>query len=347
MPDVTYLDPPNDPEQPLELGAFEPIEFTCARPLLALYIDQGGATPEVAYYDGAFVGPYAALSEVDGLDVTVLRSGGWLAPPLLRPRLEVPVVPLPADGQAMGTIYEIDFTAQTPQTLGAAGAYTIDGKTWYAKAPNASQFGSNLVSEVTASGLSIRETVGGTGNHNAGNGGSVALLARHLFMPLAQLPLFNPNAPLMVRFKCFGGVTGGNSSCPVVGLASTTDDGVAMTAAHRVWDHLVDGYAYNASLKRGIANPSGALVPGGTIDYRTYEVGIYQPLEGYEVGVYRAAWSGTFSIAGTMRLNAAVVPWEMPSARPNVGIFLGFDGQSNLTPCGISHLQLSQPKVVL
>jgi hypothetical protein len=88
MTDVVYTDTPNDPLVPLALGALEPINFTCQKPLQYLVVEQGDIL-ETAYMDGAFTASYAGSSTISGdkKTVTVLRTGGWFAPPLLRPRM--------------------------------------------------------------------------------------------------------------------------------------------------------------------------------------------------------------------------------------------------------------------
>lgn len=82
--DVTYLD---NPANPLTLGPLEPISFTCRKPLSYLVVEQGDIL-ETAYMDGAFTPRYAGSSTISGdkQSVTVLRTGGWFAPPLMRPR---------------------------------------------------------------------------------------------------------------------------------------------------------------------------------------------------------------------------------------------------------------------
>lgn len=93
MADVTYLD---DPQQPLAGGPLEPIGFTCIKALSYLAVEQGDII-ETAFMDGAFTPRYAGSSTIsnDLKTVTVLRTGGWLAPPLMRPRFGT-VVQTPA-----------------------------------------------------------------------------------------------------------------------------------------------------------------------------------------------------------------------------------------------------------
>ncbi len=134
MPNVIYEETPNDPLVPLAQGPLEPIEFTCTRALQTLFVDQGGAAPEVAYFDGAFVGPYAASSiSEDGLSVSAFREGGWITPPKLYPRL-VPVPPVPMLLPALQPLayapraaWALDLTTGSIATDRTGNGYTLNG----------------------------------------------------------------------------------------------------------------------------------------------------------------------------------------------------------------------------
>lgn len=100
---------------------------------------------------------------------------------------------------AFSTLYEVDFRTLPNQSLAAAGSHIIDGKTWWLKG--------------TLGDAGVAEVVNGQGLHltwpfaapfptnytmwRAGYS-SFSQIARTFLLPMANLPGYNPKAPLAI-----------------------------------------------------------------------------------------------------------------------------------------------------
>jgi hypothetical protein len=334
-----------------------PITGTAANTIgLVITLNYGGVIYEVVYELGAFTPLYSAGSTVNlGTGAySIVRAGGF--PPGVTVHAIgctpcPPCPPPPSSGQSFGVIYKVDFTALPNQVLGAAGAYTIDGKTWYAKNPNAGPFGADVRTEVVnGSGLGIWQTNVGTGNHWPT--GNVPLDLRHLFCPLAQFTAlgYNPAAPLIVRWHMTDGV--GNQSCVVFGLCDSTNDGVGQTAALRVSDFVIIGLDPTDANRTTISTQQGqsnrrAMVPA-MVGAGTREIGIYRLFANYEVALSKAAgsWTGTLGDPNTQIPDASTAPviFFVPT-RTNPGLIMGISGQTDASHMFVTHLELSQPRI--
>ena len=175
---VSWIDTPG---VPLDTPA-EAIDFTVGGDVPALSVSFGpNRIEERAYRDGVFLYPYLASTR-EGTTYTLRRSGGWPSTPTVY--IDEEDGP-PAGGQAWGGIYTLDLAAQPSQNLNAGGAHVIDGLTWWAK-------NDQSTSDVQlVEGEGINWTGGSTG----------IPIARILCLPLANVPGFNPNAPVQVWFN--------------------------------------------------------------------------------------------------------------------------------------------------
>jgi hypothetical protein len=87
--DFTWVETPNDPEAPLPDGRMTPLQFQCDKDLDYIMVDAGAQAEECAYRAGAFRGPYAAHSSIDGSrNVVLFREDGWPVPPKVIPRVQ-------------------------------------------------------------------------------------------------------------------------------------------------------------------------------------------------------------------------------------------------------------------
>lgn len=179
---VTWPIPPNSTIDPRT----RPIPFQAERDVTAVSVSFGNRRAEErAYRDGAFVWPYLRSTRAGNLFTLVRDDGdaGWPADPKPFVDEEPPPPLLPTGGQSYGAIYELDFTAQPTQNLNIApGSAVIDGLTWWAK----NALGQATMSIVNGSGLEWW-------SHDPS-----PPVARLLGLPLANVPNFNPSAPVQI-----------------------------------------------------------------------------------------------------------------------------------------------------
>lgn len=332
---------------PGKLLRYEPLDFdvTTSVTEVTISIEYASGAWDMVYQDGRFAAKFAGSSVVGSHFTIVPPRGGW--PEMYYARVkEIATV---SGGQALGVIYEVDFTALASQSL-PQGALTVDGKVWYAKAPSVGPFGSNIVTSlVHGQGLVFDQTNGSTGNHL--NSGAVSWDYRHLFMPLAQLADYNPLAPLLVRFHGSNGP--GGSMGLVGGLCSSTNDGVALAGTDRQYDYLITGMgsasssSYVPGEKRGINPPVSSFPAAGSPQLSLREAGVYRFMGRFETGSWgpENSWSGAFTAVDNLILATVggLPPVQIP-ARPNTGVVFGVDGQTEVGPCVVTHMQILQPK---
>jgi hypothetical protein len=134
----------------------------------------------------------------------------------------------------MAVLYQVDFTTLPNQTIGAAGSYTVDGKTVWAKgtlAPAGSVLQTNI-----KNGLGLHyEVLSGSGSLSIGTSGE--LLQRHFFWPLSQFSGWTSGKAYMVRFRMSATIP--QNVNPYFGLVDSTSDAVNLQAAQRAGDLLV------------------------------------------------------------------------------------------------------------
>jgi hypothetical protein len=253
----------------------------------------------------------------------------------------------PLGGQTMGTIYEVDFTSLPDQSLTAPGSYTIDGLTWWAKVALTGQpFGQAQENKVVAgSGLMLRSTQS-QGTRTGTNGD---LAYRHLFLPFANVPGYNAEAPLLMRWHTSLSAGYSNEHQMAVGLCSTTSDATRLLAAARQYDHFM--WFANANgwqSKRGISSGTSPNFPVSNVGNR--EAGIFRFLGDATTEVIASAgnsWAGSFLADTNTLKTGSTLPVLLPAKRPNPGVFVALEGQVDTTPIYLTHLQILQPKVAL
>jgi hypothetical protein len=342
--DVVYTDPPDDPSQPLVLGALEPIGFTCVRALDWLMVDMGAGYEECAFREGAFRGPYAAHSSISGdlLTGTVLREGGWLAPPKLIPQVVPAPVIIPPTGRPLDLIYQVDLTALASQSTPAVGSYTVDGLTWWLKGQfTGLPFGTvNNAALISGNGLRL------SGDYGTLAPGAVDDPFLRWWLPLANIPNCNPAAPIIVRARMV--CSNPSDSGGFIGLISTTSDGVKVLAAQRATE-IYCGPPFSSG-------PGQMRVKGGTATEATVSsrgvvlanqgvsfMGVSQMQPGF-ADVGSQVWGGTFpAITGFVPQSTS--PQFASGARSNPGIIFAMtcNGGSTKTT-DLTHLSIYQPK---
>lgn len=309
------------------LDNLEAVVATRAR----LAADLGGSVeaPTVAKLQGRNV---AALAPNDGDRLTWVAANNRWEP---RP-------PPSLGGQPMGAIYTADFTSLPGQGSFSNGAISVDGLTWYAKGD---------LSGLPAGALMQCDLTAGQGlrfqcSNGAGivlQSGAVAYPHRHLTLPLANVPGFNPLAPVIVSFRGVQSSWGANSFGLVCGIVNTTNDGTSLAAADRQYDDLIVTYEEVWEYKRGTAAPTFSLSSMDS-DSNNRAGAIYQFMGSTSLEVQDPVnWTGSFSAFDGWRVNS-IAPF-VSSARSNPHVLLGMRGQVATNSVYFTHLQILQPKV--
>jgi hypothetical protein len=341
---VAFVDTPGVP-----LSAPDaPVRFTATEPVPALSVRFGsGRVEERVYRDGAFVFPYATSTKV-GNTYTVRRTGGWPTTPTVYIDELAPPPTIPIGGQPMGAVYTVDFRTLPSQTLTAPGAYTIDGLTWWAKVALTGQPYGQHQANVLTNGLGL-----GLASLYAGGtriDSTPEVLYRHLFLPFANIPGYNPLAPMLLRWHVSQSALYNNEHQMVVGICSTTNDAVGLQAVDRQYDHFIVRYNGGGGhrQKRGTAGLTTAIYFTDT-NNGNREYGIYRYLGEYGMEVSAPAgnsWAGDFiADINTLVVNTATLAAFGPKTRPNPGVFVAIEGQIDTTMLYLTHLQIMQPKV--
>jgi hypothetical protein len=128
-------------------------------------------------------------------------------------------------------LYDVDFAALPSQTIGAAGSYTIDGKTWWAKGAKSA----NHTESAVVNGVGLRFSVtGALGYQPTGDTPGGGFNTQLMFMPLAQLTGFSASSPtaLMFTFAATSAWPGTLSSIQL-GLIGAASNGAAFLSADR------------------------------------------------------------------------------------------------------------------
>lgn len=232
---VTFIDPPG----PLA-NTSEPIDFTTSYPVTSISIEYDprvGRGARETVYDGVaddntggdFAYVYRrSTRSVDGLTWRIQREGKW--PSELRIRVKE-ATPTSTSGLGYGTTYEVDLTAQDPLTMNAAGSYTIDGMTWWAKGP----FLNPGTTAAVEAGLGLGMKVPGALSFGLSwrGSGNVLYPERVFVLPLAQLPGYNPLAPVAVMASLAGRYSYGGEGIVFAGLVDAALSSAALTGPEK------------------------------------------------------------------------------------------------------------------
>lgn len=122
----------------------------------------------------------------------------------------------PTGGQAYGLLYAPDLSDEPTRTL-APGSHTIGGVTWWVKGIASGQTAGAL----HGTGLSIQSDFGVDNSDSANSN-------LRFFLPLANVPGFNPNAPVAIWARATGA-----SWYWHVGFMSAAASGSSITTAER------------------------------------------------------------------------------------------------------------------
>lgn len=284
---------------------------------------------EAAYRDGAFVGPYAALSTRTGSGPYIYnfrRNGGWPSRP--RPHVEEQVT-APVGGQAWGGIYAVDLTAQATQTISGAGSHTIDGLTWWSK--GGSPFNSGNFNElINGSGLRpAAAAFAHSGNYPY----------QSLWFPFLQLPLFNIDAPYAVAMRWSGSLD--SSHYVVGGLSSLPDNASNVLTGDRGCQNLI---SYDGSTPTHITQ--GALDNtnmGSSLGAVSGHVFYTAALSARVASTGRRTFSGAPLDPDVQNLPSSGVNNFVITPATNPGFWLTCNNTD--TVAYLTHLAVFQPKV--
>lgn len=269
----------------------EAIDFTSDRAITevrAVYDE------ELIYTTAGGFEPQFSLStkNAGATSFAVKRNGGWQRRVALYPEeTPVPPTPIPTGGQGWGSIYDVDLTAQSAQTFTAAGSYTIDGETWWAKGALSAGGASALVAS-TGLRLATGTTATVEWRTNSVFNGRVYAL------PLAQLSAYNPLAPLAViaRITSPSGWTGDGQLNACVGIGNVALSSASVTAAEKAATTTASMYDATAMwfIRNAQSNIVDSIVPAGTGLTNVSQV---------VQGVVRFATSRVYPLIGKFSLN--------------------------------------------
>lgn len=312
---------------------------------------------EVAYQLGAFTSLYSAGSTVNlGTGAySLVRQGGF--PPGVTVHAIgcapcPPCPPIPTSGQGWASIYDLDLTAQPSQALATAGAYTIAGKTWWAKGP----LGAGALNEqVSGSGLRLfAPATVGTIISWRGQPATGVPIQRCLCFALSQIPDFNPLAPYAVqwRFASAAALSGVDTRVPVGGILDVAASAAGVTTAEVNTAKSAEMYSGTTAwwIKHPYGGGSAINVPHtlGTV-YSSVVHGIvkfstnrYYPLMG--------AWTGAMGTPDNYTaFNEATVPPLLTAGLSNSPSFVftleKSSSDGNTLDVYLTHLRVLQPRV--
>jgi hypothetical protein len=232
----------------------------------------------------------------------------------------------------MALVYQADFRTLANQTIGAAGAYTIDGKTWWAKGQLTDGAGNTIISNVVnGSGIHFDVTAGG--GTTPLTSGANPQVWRHLWLPFSQFPEWSAGKAYMVRAR-FQKNGLGASSKPFVGVTSTTDDSVGLTAAQRPGEFLVapnpqSGTTADLSYKLGSGVATTATGRAGTILNNECVVAIYHFTPRFALIGSEFLASGMPTDPASWLAVQTVATADFDGLRSNPGVLLAQDSGNN------------------
>lgn len=302
-----------------------------------------GDISEVAYQSGSFTPLYIAGSTLNmGTGAySLVREGGFPSGVTI---LVVHDSPTPTGGQALGTIYAVDFRTLANQTMTAAGSYTIDGLTWWAKgALTGLPFGASMASSlVNGSGLRLSVISSSIAFPASGD-----YVYRNFVLPLANVPNFNALAPVYVRAK-FAYTFAGHQA--LVGLVDTTSNAADYLSANRpseAWTGIeTNSPIAQISKKYGTESLSSAAAGNGSQFFSDFFVCLYRPVTSFvELGSQVWDGSGAIPAVNNMRPQTTYPAYES-GTHANPCIMFALRSQTGVTTeVYMTHLSISQPKV--
>lgn len=259
---VVYVDPPG----PLA-NTTEPIDFTTTSLVTSISVEfnpQSGTGIRETVFDGteddgsggdfSFLYRTSSVSGTGPYTWTIRRTGRWPADFRLR-------VKEAAGGGSVpwGVLYRVDFRTLPAASFPTPGNYTIDGLTWWLKA-GSNNFGNDPGTvEIDARGLKI-------GYAAAASEFGTVNPVRRMLLPLANVPGYNPAAPVVFYTRTDGDLGGlcvcGVMDCAVDATIPTvqeyerrqsissagSDPSIDGARNHQIWNHT------------GVANATSPLI---------------------------------------------------------------------------------------
>lgn len=230
----------------------------------------------------------------------------------------------------MALLYAVDFRTLPSQTIGAAGAYVIDGKTWWVKGQltdGSTTLTSNLVN---GSGIHF-DVTSGLGTTPIGSGSALAW--RHFFLPLSSINGWSSTLSYMVRGR-FNKIGARSNSRPLLGVTSTTSDAVALTAVQRANEILVSPNPVDTTTtllyyKVGTASPTTATGRQGAISNNECVVGVYHYTPRFANFGSEHLVSGMPTDPATWLAVQGVGSADFNGLRSNPGVLLAVDSGNN------------------
>jgi hypothetical protein len=305
-----------------------------------------GLGVEVAFADLEFKPPYATSSTIDlGTgEYSLVRDGGWpvgAADPPVIVIVDPPPAPTPGPAE-WAEIYSVDFTALPTQSIAAAGAYTIDGLTWYAKGSlTGLPFGVTMTCAlVNGSGLGLACS-GGIGLNSA-----LTYAGRWFGIPLSAFPDLATNAPFIVRARFtstdFANATGW------IGLVDSTNDGAALLTAQRSRDRLAGNWRTGGTntdlytkISTGVEANLGVSLPLATAANSIY--GVYAVTPAQPIPIKQAAaGAGIPADPSTVVFPGSAATFGSPAtyANPMIAFMISTNGPNTVF---MTHLSIHQP----
>jgi hypothetical protein len=254
------------------------------------------------------------------------------------------------------TVYEADFRLMPTLSMQAAGSYSIDGKTWWAKGPAKTNTTWGVVNEI---GIQFAIPVSPPGPPNNGwrSNGNNAWAERVLVFPLAQLPGYNPLAPLALLWRATGLISAGAGEAAIsAGLADA-----ALTTASLTGPEVGSSMTINpidASNSYIQCSPNNNSVDSQWIMTMTTAAVPPTLLDSIEQGIIRFAPKRYFPLARRFTGALGGPNTANEFALSNTSLVRSGNGQSD-SPCflmvaqspfsgvrdvALTHLKVMQPK---
>jgi hypothetical protein len=345
---VAFIDTPGS----ILPSVSEPIDFTVTKTPVAISVSFGsGLTEERVYRDGAFLYPYLGSTQSGGgTTFSLVRTGGW--PRNIQVYVDEQTV-IPTAGQAFGAVYSVDLTAQPSQDMSAAGSYTIDGKTWWAKGALPAGCTNALVN-----GQGLRLAIDDTHYLTASWRSGLSYTGRTPCMSLAQLADFNPAAPYALewRFTSPYAPSNNNDQCHAAGVMSAVLSSANITNTEKDSSMTLLFWSRVAGSMYLLSPPSAGAVTltttYGSTNMGDSALGLYRINATRYVPMY-SQWTGALGTPDdTQAMADANVPIRSIASLSSAPAFVfalqkPFIGTGSAVDVYLTHLRVLQPKVVV
>lgn len=250
--------------------------------------------------------------------------------------------PIPLAAQPWGTVYQVDFTAQPSQSIGAGGAYVIDGRTWYAKGAKSASHSATDVVLGTGLRFTLTGPLGYLPNGDLPGGGFNTQI---LFCPFSQFSTYNPLSPVTVQMRCqmttaWPAAALQSIAIGMIGAASNGSPFLAASRNSQQWCGFTN-LATDMALFAGPGNYTTVGTAYNSTNLSNHTFGVVRPTQRGGIGIH-AQWSGNWpDIAGTLDVEAPAMATLAPT---NLGVALLLNSQTAWTG-QVMQLRIAQPKI--